>query len=384
MTSKKPCGANSAVLTAILLLLTSPLSASGLELEAVYTGEIWRNASGGLDEGSRYLDNFDLTMSVDLGETWLDGAGTLYAHALYNNATTFSDELVGDLQVVSNIEAPEALRLFEFWYDVGSGPWSIRTGLYDLNSEFDAHDTGGLFIKSSHGIGPEISQTGQNGPSIFPISGLAVRGAYSDERYTARIAVLDAVPGDPDDPASNKVDLGDGALTIAELDIALNERWRLWSGAWRYSSEFERLRGPGIDNDNHGFYAGTEWTGELRARQAGWFLRLGFANEDINPVKSYFGTGLVVNGPFQHRPNDQIGIALALVVMGRPYRQLLIDDGLGVENERIIEMTYRAAVNDWLTLQPNLQLVKHPSGTSSIDDAVVFGLRFELSWGVGG
>ena len=44
-------------------------------------------------------------------------AGSLFAHVLYTNATTFSDELVGDQQIVSNIDTTEAWRLFEFWYE---------------------------------------------------------------------------------------------------------------------------------------------------------------------------------------------------------------------------------------------------------------------------
>ena len=106
-------------------------------------------------------------------------SGTLFVYGLYNNGSTLenSDELVGDLQVISNIDASHAWRVFEFWYEFGEGPWSVRTGLYDLNSEFDVNETGGLFLNSSHGMGPDFSQTGENGPSIFPgfVTGIARR-----------------------------------------------------------------------------------------------------------------------------------------------------------------------------------------------------------------
>ena len=126
---------------------------------------------------------------------------------MYNNGSTFSDELVGDLQVISNIDASHAWRVFEFWYEFGEGPWSVRTGLYDLNSEFDVNETGGLFLNSSHGMGPDFSQTGENGPSIFPVSSLALRAEWEGKGFTARLAVLDGVPGHPHDPSSNEIDL---------------------------------------------------------------------------------------------------------------------------------------------------------------------------------
>ena len=149
-----------------------------MRLDAVYTGEVLSNLAGGLESGSRYLDNLDLELEFEIADTIGFGAGTVFVRGLYNNGSTFSDELVGDLQVVSNIDAGRSWRIFEFWYEVGDAPWSLRTGLYDLNSEFDTNETGSVFLNSSHGIGSEIGQTGENGPSIFPVSSLGLRGAF--------------------------------------------------------------------------------------------------------------------------------------------------------------------------------------------------------------
>ena len=81
--------------------------------------------------------------------------GTLFAYLLWNDASTFSDRYSGDAQGVTNIEAEQALRLYEFWYEhrLADG-LSLKTGLYDLNSEFDAVDSAALFLNSSHGIVP--------------------------------------------------------------------------------------------------------------------------------------------------------------------------------------------------------------------------------------
>ena len=68
----------------------------------------------------------------------------------------YSANRVGDLQGVSNTDAEEALRLFGFWHELAEADWSLRTGLYDLNSEFDVNEAGSIFLNSSHGIGAEF------------------------------------------------------------------------------------------------------------------------------------------------------------------------------------------------------------------------------------
>lgn len=119
--------------------------AAALSIEAAYTGEAWRQASGGLRTGGGYLDNLDLRATGDGGRLFgIDGL-TLFGDVLYNNGQGLSDELVGATQGVSNIETVRAVRLYELW-----GEWqlgnqqSLRAGLYDLNSEFDSIEAAGL------------------------------------------------------------------------------------------------------------------------------------------------------------------------------------------------------------------------------------------------
>jgi hypothetical protein len=88
---------------------------------------------------------------------------------------------LGDIQTADNLEAPPVTRLFEAWI---SRQWgrdnrslTLRAGLIDLNSQFDSVDPASLMINSSHGIGPDLSRSGQNGPSIYPVSALGHQSA---------------------------------------------------------------------------------------------------------------------------------------------------------------------------------------------------------------
>jgi porin len=366
-----------------LLLVFSASYASSYEFELVYFGDVLTNVSGGIETGTRYLDNLDLTLEIDVPEALGTGSGTFFVHGLYNNGGTFSDELVGDLQIVSNIEAEEAWRIFELWYEMGGDTWSVRTGLYDLNSEFDVNETGSLFLHSSHGTGADLGQTGENGPSIFPVSSLALRGEVRLDTFSARVAVLDAVPGNPEDAASNAINLNsdDGYLTIAELGVPLSQSARLWAGYWRYSGEFERLSGAGFRAGNDGWYVGGEQRFLLGSRSAAWFLRYGQAEEQLNKLKDYTGFGFVIDGLIGTRPGDQFGIAIASGRAGAPYRDSLKQAGVGAKRrETAWEISYRAQINQHIFLQPDIQYVQNPSASAELDTALIIGFRVEMAY----
>ena len=366
-----------------LLLFFSTSLANGYDFAAEYKADVLAVVSGGLSSGADYIDNLDLKLEVDIAEVWGAGSGSIFIHGLYNNGVTFSEDRVGDFQVVSNIDAPKAWRLFEFWFEAGESNWSIRTGLYDLNSEFDANEIGAVFLNSSHGIGPDFGQTGLNGPSIFPISSLSLRVAKKFESMSVRVAVLDAVPGDPTDSSSNEIDLSreDGALTLAEIDVSYADSARLWAGYWRYSAEHEYINGSGSRRGNDGWYVGSEAEFRLGSRAAGWFARFGQADHRFNVLSSYLGLGAVIVGPIAARPTDRFGVAVASARAGDSYRDYLrrIGEGAG-RRETTWELTYQVIVNEHLLIQPDIQYIRNPSVSTILDDAWVVGCRFQLNY----
>jgi porin len=364
-------------------------AAGGINFAAVYTGEPIRNIDGGQRSGGTYLDNLDLQIVADRGSIFgVPGlSGLLYV--LNNNSSEFSAEYVGDSHIVSNIDAPRGLRLYEAWLDFapGGGAISTRIGLYDLNSEFDSIETGGLFLNSAHGIGPDFSQSGLNGPSIFPVTSLALRilvelesGAYG------QFAVLDGVPGDPDDIESNEIDLSgdDGALLVAEFGWSGSNWRKLAIGAWQYTADFDPLAAPDgpQDDGNSGWYAiadRTVWRGGSSTLAA--FLRVGQAEDRFNPVATYVGFGASLTGFSDNRADDELGLAVATNFTSDDFKEARSLENLQTDNdETSIELTYRAPVTDWLTIQPDIQYVINPGTEPTLDNALVISLRFELSY----
>ncbi|MBN8843126.1 MAG: carbohydrate porin [Sphingomonadales bacterium] len=350
-----------------------------LLLQISYTGEVMGNVSGGKRRGARYLDNLDVVMEADLERLAGWTGAQVHVYGLYNNGRSVSD-LAGDTQAVSNIETGvRALRLYEAWIDqkIG-GAASLKVGLYDLNSEFDALDAAGLFVSSPNGIGTDFAQSGRNGPSIFPSTSLAARFQVEPaEGWAIRTAILDGVPGDPDHPKRTAIHLGngDGALLVGEVQAPLGEG-KLLVGHWRYTATFDLNDGTGSAKGNAGTYIRAEMPlmrdGDRRIEG---FARLGKASGRFNMFEGFAGGGLKFSGWIPGRDADEFGIALSSGFTSRSYRR-----AAGAErSETAIEMTYRAQVAPWLSIQPSAHYVRNPSADPTIPDAFLLGLRFEVS-----
>lgn len=355
-----------------------------LLLQVTYTGDVIGNVAGGRRQDVRYLDNLDLVFEADLEALAGWTGAQVHVYGLYNNGASISD-LAGDVQAVSNIETGvRALRLYEAWIDQKIGEAiSLRAGLYDLNSEFDALDSAGLFVGSAHGIGTDIAQTGENGPSIFPSTSLALRLAVTSATgWSARVAILDGVPGDPAHPQRSVVRLGegDGALLIGELQAPLG-RGKLLLGHWRYTASYSRNDGMGSDDGNHGVYLRAElplW--ERAERRIDGFTRLGTASGRFNMFDRFASAGLKFSGWVPGRDADEFGIAIAAGFTSASYRA---NNGSSAA-ELAMEASYRAQIRPWFALQPNLHYIRHPSANPLVADALVVGLRAEFSFSLAG
>lgn len=352
-----------------------------LLLQLTYTAEVIGNAAGGLRRGARYLDNLDLVFEADLERVAGWTGAQLHLYGLYNNGNSISD-LVGDSHAVSNIETGvRALRLYEAWIDQKFGDRvSLRAGLYDLNSEFDALDSSGLFVGSAHGIGTDFGQSGQNGPSIFPSTSLAARLQVEPAKgWAIRAAMLDAVPGDPARPARTVIRLNkeEGALLVGELQAPIGEGGKLLLGHWRYTASFEQTDGTGAGTGNAGSYIRAELPlAAAPGRRIDGFARLGTASGRFNMFDFFASAGLKFTGWLSGREADEFGIALAAGFTAEPYRT-----ATGASAAEIaVEATYRTQLTPWLALQPHAQYIRRPSADPTVPDALVLGIRTEIGF----
>jgi porin len=372
--------------------LDSVLNDRGIAIEAAVTSDFLYNARGGAERDGAIQGNFDLIFELDTERAggWRNGTFFLYGLGNWNSGGFISD-IVGDLQVTSNIQASSAVRLYEAWYEhrFAADRFSLLVGLHDFNSEFSAIEYASMFINSSFGISADIAQTA---PSIFPTTALALRArAQLTESSYLLASVYDGKPGDPYDSRRTTVKLTkeDGIFTALEAGFAHSEAgrgdyYKLGVGGWLQTAEVENFDGE-FHNRNFGVYLIGEKTlyAEGDGTQGlGAFVQFGYADENRNQLAYYWGAGLRYVGLIPGRDHDEAGVAVASAWNGDEFIQYSRDvASTPVERtETVIEAAYRAEIFPGLTLQPDLQFIINPSMDPELDNALQVGIRVEVSF----
>jgi porin len=388
------------------------LIGEGVTPSATYVGDAAANVAGGAKRGQTYAGLLHLQVALD-GERIAAMPGlTAWVDAMWVNGGQ-PGQLVGDAQGVSNIAAPPALRLYEAWtqFTLPGGRVSVLVGRYDLNTEFDHLTTAGLFFNSSFGVGPEFSQSGFAGPSIFPNTSLGVRLAYQpDPDFALLGAIMDGAPVDRTAGAPGAFDPHNGVLLVAEAAFLTHAATdeappdhplrigrlsdqpayenKVAVGGWYYTATFNDLSAIGANgapvrrSGEGGIYATLDrLLYQAGDRRVSGFVQIGLANQEIGRFGSYLGAGLVAGGLIGDRPDDQLGIAFAMARNGSHYLAAQQQSGLPVKAaETAIETTYLAQIRPWLALQPDVQYVIHPNTDPTLRDATVVQLRVALTY----
>jgi porin len=393
----------------------APSALRGLKPGLVYDSAAFANLGGGARPGGTYTSNLNVRLNIDAAALagWPDTIAYLDAVWLQGGLPS---SFIGDAQGVSNISAPNTLKLYEAWVQKNflGNRVSLLAGLYDLNSEFYNLQSAGLFLNSSFGIGPEFSQSGVEGPSVFPDTSVGMRLAFKPvEGVVIRTALLDGVPVDRPNGSRGVFENGDGALIVGE--VALLDRPELRAaprsgrirlgrqamlgeydqktaiGAWYYTASFADLSEtqpngqPVRHRGSSGFYVLTDQLlyrdPDHSERKLTGFVQAGLGDYRVDRFGSYLGTGLTAVGLFEGRAADELGLGLAYARNGSHYVSAQNMQGLPVTNaEKTIELTYLIPVNTWLAVQPDLQYVITPNTTTAIPNAWAFQLRFEIAF----
>lgn len=400
-----------------LLLGLTPFSLAaaeaplGLEPELTYTGEFARNFRGGLRTGTVYLGLIDLSARLDAERLFGLEHTLIHFHAQRPHGDDPSTR-AGDAQGASNIAAPGEWRVLEAWVEHGfpAQRASLLAGRFDLNAEFYSLDSASLFLHPSFGIGPEFSQTGRGGPSIFPETAFGARAEWRIASAVLRGAVLNGVPVTVPraDGSTGARRRGDGLLYIGEAAwvvqaseaqedrtrarraragraaLSVERDTKLALGAWRYTGEFERLDAGGpAPGGSSGYYVLGEHVvyrdPQNPAHRLRVFAQLGAGDERVWRFKSYQGIGAVMTAPFAGRPEDEVGLALARARHGAPFLATEALAGQVLSRaETSVELTYLFAVSGHLSVQPALQYIRNPSAEPGLRDATIGLIRFEL------
>jgi porin len=408
-------------------LLPNPFDKQGVKFAVTYIGEVLGNPSGGLKRGTVYEDRINFAVDVDLEK--LIGLKQLafHANAFQIDGGGLSRGALYNFLVVSGIEALPTTRLYEIWFEQKWGTkLALRAGQLAADTEFMNAKYTDVFTNASLGW-PAIFAL--NMPSGGPSPPLATMGARLRADVSDNLTLVGAVfdgnsagPG-PDDPQlRNRYGIN---FRVNDPPLAIGEAQFLWNakkgdpglagkfkiGGWRHFGTFtdERLDGNGISlaspasngipaslARDYGLYAVFEQklyrVGNDYDRGVGVFVRVSYSPPDRNLIDRYADGGVEFVGLSDARPNDKFGIAVAYAhvsprarALDADFRSLYGPAWPVRSSETLLTAVYQYEVRAGLTLQPNVQFIKHPGGGATnplgtlpgkpLRDAAVLGLR---------
>lgn len=331
---------------------------------ASYIGDIVTNFHGGIKRGTMYHGLANLRIGINTSSLGLWRGGEFFINGSNTHGGDPSAEMIGDFHIVSNIETNDLTWLHELWYRQSFGNFEINLGLQDLNSEFVSTEYGSIFLNSTFGTPSTIAN---NVPSpVFPLTAIGVSfKLIIAENNSFRLAFFDGLPTSFTNNPHNlrwKIDKEEGVFAITEFarsgDImGLDGSYK---GGIYYHTQRPETQTESSTNDpgnyNYGIYLIADqkiWIDPDGTGEIGLFGQFAISPEKINTHHLYIGTGLAFTGLFNGRPDDILGIA---------YNSSHIADPL-IDDESIIEVSYKARILDNLFIQPDFQYVMNPGGS---------------------
>ena len=182
--------------------LRSKLEKQGLSFIFSYYGDAFDNPFGGVKQGPGYDGRFAIIVDGDLQKLagWSGAKFHASVHSIFG--TQFSVANLDNLMLVSGVEAPSTIRLFNFWIeqDLAKGV-SLRVGQFTAAQEFIVSKNADLFVNSTFGWPMLNTQNLPSGGPNYPEAALGARLQITfNDQFILRAAIFD---GDPAGSGSN-------------------------------------------------------------------------------------------------------------------------------------------------------------------------------------
>jgi len=400
------------------------LSQAGYDFKLDYTSETGSNLHGGYshDKAVRYSDQYALGAHLDLQKIlgWHDAEFQL---TLTNrNGDNISNDRVSDPRTGTLSSSQEVwgrgsvTRLTQLWYQQKffDQALSIKLGRFNQGEDF------GSFPCDFQNLALCGSQVGNwDGGTVYnwPVSQWAMRAKYQiNPELFAQIGVFEQNPSNLDNDNGFKLSGSGTQGAVLPVELVWSPKVDGLPGEYRAGYYYSTADSQDVYKNSNGQSAAlTDSTYRSASSKHGMWVNLlqqvtsrasdqsrglsVFANgtmhdKKTNMVDNYVSLGAFYKGPFDARPKDDIGLAVARIHVNPAYRKNADAQNQAVavydyndpafmplqDTEYNAELYYGVHVSNWLTVRPNLQFIRHPGGVNQVDDALVAGLKIQSSF----
>lgn len=348
---------------------------AGVQVAPMYYADLLTNTRGGrsTNDATQYLGLMDLPVSIDFERVgfFLPGRALLRAQNTHGRGLT--TDFVGDSLVVSDIDSfRNIMQVSEYWWEVGAadGPFRLRVGKQDVNTEFIHMELATDFVQSSFELTPTAVLPTYPHPAMA-----AVALCQIEDSVQLKFGVWDALATGGSWGFS-----GTGThLLIGELEYNYELGHRglpgtLSTGA-AYLTEgevggeqFGAVQGFSFQLEQAVFQEGTSGTDAAQGLAVFLAYYPRFRNAPVlsHAIGTSVAAGVVYTGLLTRREQDVLGVGLSSAELFQG----------GTNRETVVELFYKAQLTPRFSIQPDLQYISTPSGIYR--DSLVVGVRAQL------
>jgi porin len=342
-----------------------------MEWNLSYTCDVGRNFSGGIKRGNTYMGLFLGGISLYTDRIWK--GGTFTVQLMNSHGYCLSENFVGDVQIISNIENGNYTFMEEFYYHQDLSKLSLTVGLQDLNAEFCVSEYSSNLTNSSFGI--HISFPLNFAIPIYPKTAIAIAGQYHfTEKLTLHASLWDGDAGSLEDDPHNMhwtISKDDGFLTVEEMEYSSmsnrNTSIKI-GGLYHTNSSSDSTEENTLQNRNLSIYAIVDQTFfATETKKIGAFVRVASFPTKTDYKTAYMGAGLSIAGLFTNKPADCFSLGYTY---SRYYHSVYECD---------IECNYNLSIGNKICLQPTLHYIINPGAQREYANAFAGFLRMTLT-----
>jgi len=373
--------------------LRETLTQRGVTPSINYTADVLGNPVGGQRRGIAYAGQLNAELTFDLGKLMgVDGL-TFNISGNWASGSNLSGDDIGNFFVVAQAFAGDRVRLYTLYLDQSlfDGRLDIKVGRFAPGDDFLSWPQYTFFVNIA--LNPAVFATQVNVPGFTA----APIGTWGGRVRAKPVDTITTTVGmyysDPSRDLGNTAGIdfgldvpGAGYLTLAELAYLHNHGsgGPGMSGTYRLGGYYDSNRYPTFRDSqtsrrgNWGVYVLADQIvyregGPEGQRGLGLFGALVAAPlQSINTIPFFASGGLVYQGLLRSRPKDITGLAAYIGAFSR--------DLPGQSVETVLELTHSMPLTRWLTVQPDMQYVIHPSGRSSTKNALVIGAQILIQF----
>ena len=362
------------------------LNALGVAPALNYTADLLVNPLGGERQDAAYAAQFYGSVTLDL-ETIAGLPGlSFYAAAAWDQGRDLSDEAIGNIFDVAEVESGLGFGLAEVYLQqtLWDDRLSLAAGRLASGDDFATVESFGYYVNAAINSNPLTLEVNAPAFTAQPYTQWGVRTALQlGQQVTLKAGAYNSDLSSElkeRHGTSYAFDLDQGVLAIAEIDYASGTTLpgHYLFGGYYDSSVFTVLADPGeSERGSYGFYAIAEQQvyrepiGREGQGLTAWAALTLSPESRVNTLPVGAFAGLLYRGLLPGHARDTTGLAA--------YYGRFSDDLPDQSYELVLEANHRFQFAPWFYLAPVAQYVVNPNG-QGIPNAAVFGMEVGIDF----